>query len=134
LEVVNDIPQRVPGLEEAGTLHDDNRPRAAEHQPCGHADRLPLAAGSDQLQTGRLRQRRLPRTDEAVRDPDDVRKPRLGDVSNGSGGVEHWSHEGAAIRDQETVTAMAPPRPELGTDYPARVTADYVLPSGPRGF
>ena len=44
LQVVDDVPHRVAGLEEAGTLDRDQRPRPAEHQP-GRDRRPPRPRG-----------------------------------------------------------------------------------------
>ena len=89
LQIVDHVPQRIAGLEQAGALDDHDRPGQAEHQPGGDADRFALAAGADQFQLGTRGESRFPRPDEAVRDPDDVREPRGGDVPDGSGGIKH---------------------------------------------
>jgi hypothetical protein len=86
---VNDIPERIPGLEQAGALDHHQRTRTADHEPGGYADGFAFAARADQFQLGSGDESRFPRPDGAIGDPDDVREPRGGDVTDGSSGVEH---------------------------------------------
>ncbi len=47
-QVVDEIAQRIAGLEQAGTLNEDDRPSAAQVQPGRHSERFALTADADQ--------------------------------------------------------------------------------------
>ena len=91
---MNEIAQGVAGLEQAGALHEDDGPFAAEVQAAGHGDRLSFTADADQRQVRVGGQGRVPSAEHAVGHPDDVRDAAAFQGRRHRGAVEHDRYSG----------------------------------------
>ena len=105
MQVVQNVPQRVAGLEQAGALDDDNRLAAAEIEAGGQRDGLSLAANADQLQAGRGAQSGVPLADVAIGDPHDMSHAAVLQRGDDRRTIEH---DGASRKSRSERGASAP--------------------------
>jgi hypothetical protein len=89
LEIVDNIPQSIAGLEKARALDEDDGPPTAQEQAGRHDHGLALAADADQAD-GRLgQQSRLPRADLTIGNPDDIRNAAFFQGGNSGRTIQH---------------------------------------------
>ena len=88
LQIVGDVSHRIPGLEEAGALNRHQRPCTAEHEPGRDADRLPLARDANRREL-RCGERRFPRAEVAIGDPDEMGEAGSLQSGHHASGVDH---------------------------------------------
>src|SRR5262249_218107 len=89
LQIVNEIAERVAGLQEAGTLHENDGTFAAQMQPSGDGDGFSLTANADKHQSGLGEQGRLPGPNLAVGNPNDMRDAACREGCRYGGAVDH---------------------------------------------
>jgi hypothetical protein len=89
LQVVNDVPKRVAGLEQARALNDDDRPFAAEEKSRRDGDCLAFPTDADERQAVGSGKGGVPGPELAVGEPDDVRDADSAKCGQGAGSVPH---------------------------------------------
>src|ERR1700722_14265806 len=113
-QVVDEVPQRIARLEQAGALQHDDRLLASQAQPAGDGDGLALTANPDEAQGRIADQGALPLAQLAVGHPEDMRDAATLQRGRHGGTIEHRrmiSTDERATEGDSTSAAVSFPPP-----------------------